>query len=376
VAGVEVVLDNVRYARTDSGGRFRFDDVATGKHRVEVRYASDQPVFFTTPSPADVDSGSSVHFGVAQSRPTLRGVVLADGGTGLAGVIVHIVNADRRTTVRTSDDGTFVGEGLPAGDYDVTIEAGSVPAGYPVDMLAPQRVRVGHAAPGRARFVLRPYRSVAGRARLFDRETGQYVALAGATVELLPLGRQSVTDPSGRYAFRNLPAGQYTVVAMHGGREHIAAVSVPEGPALVKDVDLAVLPSDPARALDGRTGDLRPMSAPAGEGRPQMNERSGAMAEGASAIRSAFTIQVAESTSPRHARAMVDELKNAGHGAYLERAASGVNAPYQVRVGQFSTLAEATRSARTLEKALGWQMSVTAVSAESAVRARSVADAK
>jgi hypothetical protein len=59
---------------------------------------------------------------------------------------------------------------------------------------------------------------------------------------------------------------------------------------------------------------------------------------------------------------MVDELKNAGHAAYLERAASGVNAPYRVRVGHFSVLADATRSARTLEKALGWQMSVTTMS--------------
>ncbi len=243
VAGVEVVLDNVRYARTDSAGRFRFDDVPHGRHRVEARYASEQPMFFTTPSPADVDTGSSVHFGIALSRSTLRGVVLTDGGTGLAGVLVHIANGDRRTTVRTADDGTFVGEGLPAGDYDVTIEAGSVPAGYPVDTLAPQRVRVEHTAPGRATFVLRPYRSVAGRARLFDRETGQYVALAGATVELLPLRRQSVTDANGQYAFRNLPAGQYTIVAKHDGREHIAAVSVPDGPALVKDVDLAVLPA-------------------------------------------------------------------------------------------------------------------------------------
>jgi hypothetical protein len=374
VAGVEVVLDNVRYARTDSNGRFRFDGVPFGTHRVEARYASDQPIVFTTPSPTDVDTGGSVQFGITLSRSSLRGTVLTDAGTGLSGVLVHIVSGDptfakatvgkRETTVRTADDGTFVGEGLPAGDYVVSIESGSVPAGYPVDTLAPQRVRVEHAAPGRARFVLRPYRSVAGRARLFDRQTGQYMALAGATVELLPLGRQSVTDARGQYAFRNLPAGQYTIVAKHEGREHIAAVSVPDGPALVKDVDLALLPSADgipstrASASHAGTVDAEPEPAKGDEGGPV--HRS--LGEGG------FTIQVAESTSARHARAMVDELKTAGHAAYLEPAAPGVNAPYRVRVGHFSTLADANRSARTLEKALGWQMSVTGILSESVAR--------
>ena len=175
LAGVEIVLDYVRYTRTDSSGRFRFDDVPHGRHRVEARHASGQPTFFTTPSPAEVETGAFVHFGIALSRSSLRGVVRTDAGLGLSGVVVHIAGADRRTTIRTADDGTFVAEGLSAGDYDVTIEAGSVPAGYPVDTLARQRVRVEETVPGRATFVLTPYRSVSGRARLFNRETGQYV---------------------------------------------------------------------------------------------------------------------------------------------------------------------------------------------------------
>jgi cell division septation protein DedD len=159
----------------------------------------------------------------------------------------------------------------------------------------------------------------------------------------------------------------------HDGSDHIAAVSVPEGPALVKDIDLAVLPAASAGLLHGNAGERRRVSAAAGEERPQADEGSSAKADGSGAIRSEwFTIQVAESINARHARAMVDELKNAGHVAYLERAASSVNAPYRVRVGHFSTVADATRSARTLEKALGWQMSVTAISAESVVQGTTV----
>ena len=361
MAGVEVILDNVRSTRTDSSGRFRFEGVTYGRHRVEARYVSSQPTFFTTPSPADVDSDSSVQFGIALSRSTLRGTVLTDAGTALPGVLVRIAGADRRTTIRTADDGTFVEEGLLAGDYEVSIDAGSVPAGYPVDTLAPQRVHVDQNAPGRARFVLRPYRSVAGRARLFDRETGQYAALAGATVEILPLRQQSVTDGNGRYAFRNLPAGEYTIVAKHDGREHTVAVSVPDGPALVKDIDLAVLPGA------GATRRRRRARSRAHQSRVRRQRRSSRSRSRAMERRSPRH-QRPERRSPSRSRsrptcvtprAMVDELKNAGHAAYLEPSAPGAGGAYRVRVGRFESRADAVRSARTLEKTLGWRVSVT-----------------
>jgi hypothetical protein len=337
LAGVEVVLDNVEHARTDNAGRFRFEDVPYGRHRVEARYASDVPTFFTTPSPADVDTGESVEFGIALSRSSLRGVVLTDAGLGLPGIIVHINGGERRITVRTGDDGAFVGEGLGAGEYDVAIETGSVPAGFPVDTLAPQRVRVERTEPGRVTFVLRPYRTVSGRARFFNRETGQYVGLSGATVEIEPLHRQSITDGNGQYAFRDLPSGQYKIVTRYEGHEHVAAVTVPEGPTVVRDVDVAVVPSaDRARPERARVADARPASASSG----------------------AFTIQVAESNNARHARAMVNELKDAGHAAYLvEPTRAGA---YDVRVGHYASLAEANESARSLERSLGWRMSVTA----------------
>ena len=57
---------------------------------------------------------------------------------------------------------------------------------------------------------------------------------------------------------------------------------------------------------------------------------------------------------------MVNELKEAGHAAYLvDEARSGSSARYGVRVGRYATVDEATRSARILEKSLGWRLSVT-----------------
>lgn len=370
LAGVEVVLDNVRYARTDASGRFRFEGVPYGRHHVEARYASDLPTFFTTPSPAQVDTGGSVQFGIALSRSSLRGTVLTDAGLGLPGVVVQMVGAERRTTARTSDDGTFVADGLAVGDYDVAIDAASVPVGYPVDSLTVQRVRVDRTSPGRASFVLRPYRTVAGKARLFNRDTGEYVPLPGATVKLQPLGLQSVTDANGLYAFRDVPAGEYAVMVTHGGSDHRTAVSIPSGPAFVKDTDVAVLPAAGVVASSASLGDAsRPAQAAddaVRSGEPRITKAVEQAPE-----TSLFTVLVAESANARHAQAMVDELKGAGHAAYLvQQAVSAVGAPYHVRIGRYSTAADANRSARTLEKALGWRMAITTVSAETVVRGK------
>jgi hypothetical protein len=69
---------------------------------------------------------------------------------------------------------------------------------------------------------------------------------------------------------------------------------------------------------------------------------------------------------------MVEELKNAGHAAYFETAGGAPNGPYCVRVGHYSSLAAANQSARILERALGWRMSVLTVASASVVRENAV----
>lgn len=366
IAGVEVVLDGERRTRTDRSGRFRFERVPYGRHQVEARYTSDRPTFFTTPSPAYVDTGAFVSFGIGRVRSSLRGTLRTDAGNGLSGVLVHVRSADRQTSVHTSDDGSFVAEGLPAGDYDVSVDASSVPVGYPMDLLTPQRVRVEDATPGRATFVLRPYRSVSGRARLFNRGTGEYVPLVGTPVELRPLQRQSLTDANGLYTFRDLPAGEYTIVAKHNGREHLARVTVPDGPALVRNLDVAVVPDvtlfDRSAPLRAQVQDER--QAP---NLARVSTRSQELPgqEVARPKAAAFTVDVATTANLRHARAMVDELKRGGHAAYLAEPASDDRGAYHVRVGRFSTLSEANRSAFTLEQSLGWRVSIAEAAASS-----------
>ena len=77
--------------------------------------------------------------------------------------------------------------------------------------------------------------------RLFDRSTGTYVPLGGETAELVERDRQCTTDENGNYVFRDLPAGDYTVVVVHEGQPYIVAARVPDGPASLRNVDIAIV---------------------------------------------------------------------------------------------------------------------------------------
>jgi cell division septation protein DedD len=185
--------------------------------------------------------------------------------------------------------------------------------------------------------------------------------LTGATVELQPLGRKLVTDANGLYTFRDLPPGDYTVVASHDRQEHLVVVTVPVGPAFMKDIDVAVVPRGDViaenRAFQNRTLRARAIAIDARSERTVSAEPRDS--KPASPLAGSFTIQVAASANLRHARAMVSELRGGGHAAYLVGALPGDGARHHVRVGHYATLSEADRAAGSLERALGWRLRVT-----------------
>ena len=326
LAGVEVVLDNVRSTRTDSSGRFRFDDVPYGRHRVEARYASDQPTFFTTPSPADVDGGSSVQFGIALSRSSLRGVVLTDAGTALSGVLVHIAGADRRTTVRTADDGTFIEEGVLAGDYDVTHRGGlgsrRLPGRHPRASARSRRAERAGPRQVRAAAVTaacRPGPVVQSRDRPVCR-AGWSNSGAAAAAAAVRDRRQRPSTPSAIFRRASTPSWRSTTDASTS-----SAVSVPDGPALVKDIDVAVLPGAGVAAGAGTSpGEHRRAAHGGGAGieEPAESEEAAGASAGTAAPSGVHDSGCGVGQrAPR--RGMVDELKSAGHAAYLEPSAAG-----------------------------------------------------
>ena len=346
VAGVDVVLDGVQRARTDAAGRFRFDGVPFGRHRVEVQLATTQSFFLTTPSPAEVDTGSTVDFGIATRLSGLRAEVRNDVGAPLAGVIAHIVGPERKVTAQTADDGTFVARGLPAGTYEVMLDAGSLPVGYALDRSASRQVIVEDAAMGKATFVLRPHRSITGQVRAFDSRAGTYVPVRGTVVELRGLQRKSVTESDGLYMFRDLPPGDHLVLTTQNGREHTLTIRVPDGPAWLKGMDLTVpFPAEGA-----------PPGLPAEARRP----RIAAAAVNGDSGGASFIIQIAALRNMHRARSLAAEIQRSGLPVYVaEPIMSDRNPLYRVRVGPFASRAEADEMAAWLAKARGEKLWVT-----------------
>ena len=109
--------------------------------------------------------------------------------------------------------------------YEVRVDPASLPATYVVQNLKPQTVTVDPLNSGRLDFVVRAYRSVLGTVRVFDACSGTYVPVPGVEVKLKSLEVVSTTDEAGRYAFRELPAGQHTLVATKGGNSAATTVT-------------------------------------------------------------------------------------------------------------------------------------------------------
>ncbi len=245
---VEVMLDNLRRTLTGTDGSYRFPNVHRGKHKLEAIYTSKEPFFFTTPSSLEVDEDATTNFGIGYSLSGLAGKVLNDAGQGVAGIAVTIESRGKKWSATTEADGSFFVSSLEAGDYDVQADPDSLPAGYSVDGFGDaQKVTVGKAAPGKAAFTARAFRSISGQVLIYDTKELRYVPVVGAEVLLMEPGLTSKADPQGRYLFRDLAAGSYTVSVQNEAQTAARMVRLGSQPVDLTNVDLRI--SRPA-ALD------------------------------------------------------------------------------------------------------------------------------
>ena len=135
-----------------------------GNTKLEAIYTSKEPFFFTTPSSLEVDEDATTNFGIGYSLSGLTGKVLNDAGQGVAGIAVTIESRGKKWSATTEADGSFFVSSLVAGDYDVQADPDSLPAGYSADGFGDaQKVTVGKAAPGKAAFTARAFRSISGQ---------------------------------------------------------------------------------------------------------------------------------------------------------------------------------------------------------------------
>jgi len=238
LGGIEVRLDETRITHTDASGFYSFHHVPFGVHRVEAKFQSDQPFFFTTDSPATVDMNATADFGINFAKGQIFGFLLNDAGTGINGITVELKGEKFTRRGQTGVNGKFAFTGLAPGNYSVTTLADSYPPGYALQDLAAQTVEVQSGRPASTQFTVTALRSIAGRVLVYDKATLQTVPLAGAVVRLKEVSLQTKTGANGAYIFRNLAAGTYTVAIENDGKETTRTVVVPAGPVSIRDVDL------------------------------------------------------------------------------------------------------------------------------------------
>jgi hypothetical protein len=251
---VEVMLDNLRRTLTGIDGSYRFPDVHRGKHKLEAIYTSKEPFFFTTPSSLEVDEDATTNFGIGYSLSGLAGKVLNDAGQGVAGVMVTIGSRGKKWSATTEADGSFFVGSLEAGDYSVQADPDSLPAGYSADGFGdPQRVTVEKAAPGKAAFTARAFRSISGQVLIYDTKELRYVPVIGAEVILMEPDQTARVDPQGRYLFRDLAAGSYTISVQNEAETPARTVRLVSQPVDLTNVDFRIsrsgLPDQPAPAV-------------------------------------------------------------------------------------------------------------------------------
>jgi hypothetical protein len=241
IADVEVMLDDNRHVLSHADGSYRFSNVHRGTHRIAAKYQSKEPFFFTTSADTNVEENATVNFGIGFSLSGLTGAVLNDAGQGVGGVKILIQGTGRKWSAVTEADGSFFVSGLAAGDYSARVDEDSLPAGYSTEALVDlPSITVGASSPGHAAFTARALRSISGRVVRYDPAAGSYVAVIGAQVILREPGVTAVTDAIGRYLFRNLAAGAYTIVVPSQGQAATHAARLGAQPVELKDVNFQI----------------------------------------------------------------------------------------------------------------------------------------
>ncbi|WLW58323.1 MFS transporter [Streptomyces sp. YU58] len=212
-----------------SGGRFRLDAPSAGSYVLIAAAEGHQPQASTVvvgEEPVSHDVLLSANSGLAGT------VVTAGDGTPVQGATVAVADVRGETLAAETTDaaGAFAFGELPQGDVTVIVNApGFRPAALPVRVFGPRLARLDVALwPG---AVLRGT-VLAGA----DRRP-----LADARVTLVDKAGNVIgtatTGSDGGYAFADLDAGDYSVIA--GGYPPVAAAVAVEGPGRELDLELA-----------------------------------------------------------------------------------------------------------------------------------------
>lgn len=154
--------------------------------------------------------------------------------------MVHLRGERGEVTTQTGDDGRFDRRSLPPGDYEISLDPASLPAGYWLAGLKKETLTVNAGAAAQQDFSVKAIRSVSGKVVAYDPNQGKEVPVASAVVTLRELACAVLTDNNGVYRFKDLPAGNYTVSVVYRGQEHVTTATLTQDPSLVRDANISV----------------------------------------------------------------------------------------------------------------------------------------
>jgi hypothetical protein len=148
-AGVSMILDGFRRTMTDSSGRYQFPNVPEGPHEVGLDLEQ---------LPTDFDAGDSLSSKIlVEPRALVRtdfdvvrltsihGSISAPAQTPVQNIVIQLAGTDRYTTPDT--DGNFSFFNIREGEYDVVIDAQSIPEGYLLQTPASVHVAASASRP-------------------------------------------------------------------------------------------------------------------------------------------------------------------------------------------------------------------------------------
>jgi cell division septation protein DedD len=334
LAGIAVSIDGSRTVQTNERGAYAFHDLQPGSHRVAAQLPAGKPAFFTTPSRVEADAPSTVNFGLVWSPARVSGRVVSDANLGIAGAVINVSGSNGLHLNATTDsEGSFVLP-APAGEYHLALATESLPPGYSIAGEGEQTVRLEADRPQQVAFAVQALRSISGTTNA-----------PNAVVELQPLGKKTTADDHGRFAFRSLPAGTFTIVARaeHGSASR--AVTLPAEPVTLAAIEVTIDMTN-GRTADGARlpspGSARAADSVATSGRPPATS-----APNARATARTFIVQLGTFREPANVRQLLSRLRRLGQEGFT-RAIDGLTV---VGVGPFPSRSAASAAGERLRSA-------------------------
>ncbi len=231
VRGAVITLDGVINTASDSQGNYHFSKVRPGVHSVQIAFKSARCFYYMTPSKVSAVEDSIVNFGIIYPSAEVVGYALSDAGIGLPEIGILVKGPRGELNVTTDQAGKFFVPVAETGSYMVRLNTETVPDGYALEDLAPIGVTVGEGEFKKISFTLPAIRALTGLVQGYDPAKGEYVRVAGATIEIFELDRRTTTDSEGRYLFRNMPPGVFTIRI---NEQQYGQVSIGAGPQVVR----------------------------------------------------------------------------------------------------------------------------------------------